>query len=106
MIFRQLAQAKCYDHVYPLQKLFKILAALSLSLSRVVGQKASLPNLLLSLFTGVPILSAAFHTLSKPAFEPDFVRSQKVCDDIVPWKLSLEIHDEGWSSPEEDQWKM
>lgn len=66
-----------------LQKLFNILAALSLSLSSVVGQKASLPNLLLSLFTGVPSLSAAFHALSKPALLPVFTRPHHVPEDMV-----------------------
>lgn len=40
-----------------LQKLFKILAALSLSMSRVVGQKASEPSLFERRLTGGPSLS-------------------------------------------------
>jgi hypothetical protein len=61
---------------YSLQKLLKILAALSLSLSKVVGQKASLPILFDSLFTGAPSLSAHPQTLSKPFLLPDLVLSQ------------------------------
>jgi len=54
---------------------------MSLSLSNVVGQKASLPNLLVSLFTGAPTLSTAFHAWSKPFFEPVRTRSHHVdCD--------------------------
>ena len=40
-----------------LQKLLRMRAALSLSMSRVVGQKASEPSLFESLFTGAPSLS-------------------------------------------------
>jgi hypothetical protein len=64
------------EKVHLLQKLLKILAALSLSLSKVVGQNASLPILLDSLLTGAPSLSAHPHTLSKPFLLPDFVLSQ------------------------------
>lgn len=49
-----------------LQKDLKILAALSLSLSSVVGQNASLPMRFVSLFTGAPSLSAQAQTLSNP----------------------------------------
>jgi hypothetical protein len=49
-----------------LQNDLKILAALSLSLSSVVGQKASLPMRFESLLTGAPSLSAHPQTLSKP----------------------------------------
>jgi len=59
-----------------LQKLLKILAALSLSLSKVVGQNASLPILFDSLLTGAPSLSAHPQTLSKPFLLPDLVLSQ------------------------------
>lgn len=56
-------------------------AALSLSLSSVVGQNASLPSLLLSRLTGAPSLSAAFHALSKPLFDPVLTFSHSVgCD--------------------------
>jgi hypothetical protein len=61
---------------YSLQKLLRILAALSLSLSKVVGQNASLPILFVSLLTGAPSLSAHPQTLSKPFLLPDFVLSQ------------------------------
>lgn len=49
-----------------LQKDLSILAALSLSLSRVVGQNASLPMRLLKRLMGAPSLSAHVQTLSKP----------------------------------------
>jgi hypothetical protein len=45
-------------------------AALSLSLSSVVGQNASAPTLLDNLFTGAPSLSTHPYTLSKPALPP------------------------------------
>jgi hypothetical protein len=51
---------------------------LSLSLSSVVGQNASLPNLLLNLFTGGPSLSTALYALSKPTLPPVFTRSHSV----------------------------
>lgn len=51
---------------YVLQNDLRILAALSLSISSVVGQKASLPIRFDSLFTGAPSLSAHPQTLSKP----------------------------------------
>lgn len=79
-----------------LQNDFKILAALSHSLSRVVGQKASDPILFESLLTGAPTkkcqlrrqgvticdflhlrLSAKPHALSNPFLLPDFVRSHE-----------------------------
>ena len=44
--------AECLRYVYILQNDFKIRAALSLSLSRDVGQKASDPILFVSLLTG------------------------------------------------------
>lgn len=43
--------------VYALQKLLRILAALSDSMSSVVGQKASEPTLLDRRLTGAPSLS-------------------------------------------------
>lgn len=52
--------------MYSLQKLRRMRAALSLSLSSVVGQKASEPSLFDSLLTGAPSLSAHPHSLSKP----------------------------------------
>lgn len=55
---------------YPLQNDFKILAHLSHSLSRVVGQNASEPILLVNLLMGVPSFSAHPQTLSKPALLP------------------------------------
>jgi hypothetical protein len=66
----------CHGRVsYALQKLLNILAALSLSLSNVVGQNASLPILFVSLLTGAPSLSAQPQTLSKPFLLPDLVLS-------------------------------
>ena len=59
------------------QKVLRILAALSLSLSRVVGQKASLPILFVILLTGAPSLSAQPQTLSKPFLLPVLVLSQE-----------------------------
>ncbi len=53
-------------------------AALSHSLSIDVGQKASLPSLLLNLFTGAPSLSKAFQLASKPFLLPDLTRPQSV----------------------------
>jgi hypothetical protein len=50
-------------------------AALSLSLSIDVGQKASPPSLFESLFTGAPSLSTTPYILSKPAFPPVFTFS-------------------------------
>jgi hypothetical protein len=64
------------EKIHLLQKLLKILAALSLSLSKVVGQNASLPILFDSLLTGAPSLSAQPQTLSKPFLLPDLVLSQ------------------------------
>lgn len=64
------------DEGYSLQNDLKILAALSLSLSRVVGQKASLPIRFDSLFTGAPSLSAHPHTLSNPLLLCVLVLSQ------------------------------
>lgn len=61
-----------------LQKLFNILAALSLSLSIVVGQNASLPSLLLSLFTGAPSKSSVCQALSKPFLLPVFSEGHHV----------------------------
>jgi hypothetical protein len=70
---------------YILQKVLRILAALSLSLSRVVGQKASLPILFENLLIGAPSLSATtinqtalndrfqWKTHTKPS--PDFIES-------------------------------
>jgi hypothetical protein len=49
-----------------LQKDLRILAALLLSLSKVVGQNASLPMRFDSRFTGAPSLSNQVQTLSKP----------------------------------------
>lgn len=67
-------------HLSPdlLQKLRNILAALSLSLSSVVGQNASEPNLLVSLFTGAPNLSTSANVLSNATLPPNLVLSQKV----------------------------
>lgn len=64
--------------VFLLQKLRNIRAALSLSLSNVVGQKASDPSLLLKLLTGAPSLSTTAYSFSKPNLLPDFVFSHKV----------------------------
>lgn len=61
-----------------LQKLRKMRAALSLSLSRVVGQKASEPSLLLSLFTGAPSLSTSVQALSKPTLPPPLTRDHQL----------------------------
>ncbi|KAJ8603678.1 hypothetical protein MRB53_042059 [Persea americana] len=58
-------------------------AAFSLSLSRVVGQKASLPILLVHLLTGAPSLSIAVKALSKPDLLPDFMRSHRVWEDAM-----------------------
>jgi hypothetical protein len=80
------------EHI--LQNDLRILAALSLSLSRVVGQKASDPILFESLLTGAPTvgcqfsfprqqirmhsrLSAHCQALSKPFLLPVFVLSQE-----------------------------
>lgn len=63
-----------------MQKLFSMRAALSLSLSSVVGQKASLPSLLDSRLTGAPILSRAAQTLSKPALPVDLVLVHMAAD--------------------------
>ena len=62
-----------------LQKLRRIRAALSLSLSKVVGQKASEPNLFDSLLTGAPSLSAQPQSLSKPVLLVVLVFSHVVC---------------------------
>ena len=63
-----------------LQKLLRMRAALSLSLSSVVGQKASLPSLLDSRFTGAPSLSTNPYILSKPALLLVLVLCQSVGD--------------------------
>ena len=69
-----------------LQKLRKMRAALSLSLSKVVGQKASEPSLLLSLFTGAPSLSTRFQALSKPTLPPPLTRDhQLLCCPVMSW---------------------
>lgn len=60
-----------------LQKLFRMRAALSLSLSSVVGQKASEPSLLERRLTGAPSLSTHPYSLSKPALPPVFVFCQR-----------------------------
>ena len=56
-----------------LQKLLRMRAALSLSLSSVVGQKASDPSLFERRLTGGPNLSTQPYTLSKPALLLVFV---------------------------------
>ena len=63
-----------------LQKLLRMRAALSLSLSSVVGQKASLPSLLDNRFTGAPSLSTNPYILSKPALLLVLVLCQNVGD--------------------------
>jgi hypothetical protein len=54
-------------------------AALSLSMSRVVGQKASEPSLFESLLIGAPSLSTHPYILSKPALPPVLVLPQRAC---------------------------
>lgn len=54
-------------------------AALSLSISRVVGQKASEPSLFEILLIGAPSLSTHPYILSKPAFPPVLVLPQRAC---------------------------
>lgn len=66
-----------------LQKLRNMRAALSDSLSNVVGQNASDPSLFDSLFTGAPNLSANTQSLSKPAFPPVFVFCHIVWPDAI-----------------------
>ena len=66
-----------------LQKLLNILAALSLSLSSVVGQNASDPSLFDNLFTGAPSASSDCHILSNPALLFSFVFSQIVLSDMI-----------------------
>lgn len=68
---------------YVLQNDLKILAALSLSLSSVVGQNASLPMRLESRFTGAPSLSAQPQTLSKPFLLVVLVVSQDGSLDVT-----------------------
>lgn len=79
---------------YALQNDLNILAALSLSLSNVVGQNASLPMRLESRFTGAPSLSAQPQTLSKPFLLVVLVVSQDGSFDVtfcifVAWKLRI-----------------
>lgn len=62
-----------------LQKLFKMRAALSLSMSSVVGQKASEPNLFDILLMGAPSLSTHPYILSKPIFPPVLVLLHRAC---------------------------
>jgi len=69
--------------MYILQKLRRMRAALSLSLSSVVGQNDSEPSLLDNLFTGVPILSANPQSLSKPALPPVLVFCQRFWPDAI-----------------------
>lgn len=68
-----------------LQNDFKILAALSLSAARFVGQKASDPILFVSLFTGAPSFSKPAQALSNVAFPPCLALSQNAAplpDDV------------------------
>ena len=77
-----------------LQKLRKMRAALSLSLSRVVGQKASEPSLLLSLFTGAPSLSTSVQALSKPTLPPPLTRDhQLLCWPVMSRSQDASISD-------------
>jgi hypothetical protein len=84
------------ERVNVLQKLRKMRAALSLSFSRVVGQKASEPSLLLSLLTGGPNLSTRFHALSKPTLPPPLIRDHQ----LLCWLVILD-NPGAWPAPVE-----
>lgn len=68
---------------YVLQNDRRMRAALSLSLSRVVGQKASLPMRLEKRLTGAPSLSAQPQTLSNPCLLFVFVVSHDGSLDVT-----------------------
>lgn len=73
------------------QKLLRILAAFSLSLFNVVGQKVCGPTLFGSLLTAETCLSTNELNLSNPAFPPNFVHSQRDWALIVRQR-GLRIH--------------
>lgn len=77
-----------------LQKLLRMRAALSDSMSSVVGQNASEPTLLERRLTGAPSLSTQLYTLSNPALDCVFVFDQRA----MVWFgcSSLEQKSRGW----------
>jgi hypothetical protein len=81
------------------QKDLNILAALSLSLSSVVGQNASLPMRFDSRLMGAPSLSAHPHTLSNPFLLWVLVVAHDGSLDLTFSILKMEMKDDARCNP-------